>query len=578
MTPLEMIKQVDDKAENIAYTWNQWNTARAPKLAEWKELQSYIFATDTSTTSNSGLPWSSTVTTPKLTQIRDNLHANYYAGLFPNENWLKWQGYTVEENTKEKAKAITGFMANRFRESGGQTVISRSLLDYIDYGNAFGLSEYISRKYEIDGDIISGYVGPRTIRVSPLDIVFNPTANSFKETPKIIRSLKSIGELYAMAEDNPDNIYLKRALKSREDIFKHASMFGWEDIDKSAQSIADGFGSLEDYYTSNTVELLQFFGDWSDAKTGQFERRRLITIVDRKHVIQDESIPNWLGEDYITHAGWRKRPDSLWAMGPLDNLVGMQYLIDHLQNARADAISLAINPPRVIKGEVEEYEYGPNSEILLDENGEVTELGKNLSGVIQAEGEVQALEARMELYAGAPREAMGVRTAGEKTAYEVQSLENAAGRIFQEKLTQFEQEFLEPTLQNQFELSKRLMDGVEMVRIIDEKTSIELIKKITKEDLTASGKLRPVGARHFAANAQLLQNIAQTLNGPLAQIVGPHTSGINLAKLIEEVTNTSAYKIFGENKGVQEQQGAMQEQQAIQEDFYVNGGGSPNEV
>ena len=27
-----------------------------------------------------------------LTQIRDNLHANYLDALFPNDDWMKWEG------------------------------------------------------------------------------------------------------------------------------------------------------------------------------------------------------------------------------------------------------------------------------------------------------------------------------------------------------------------------------------------------------------------------------------------------------------------------------------------------------
>ena len=48
----------------------------------------------------------------------------------------------------------------------------------------------------------------------------------------------------------------------------------------------------------------------------------------------------------------------------------------------------------------------------------------------------------MEMLAGAHREAMGIRSAGEKTAFEVQSLMTAAGRNFQPKTAPFERLFL----------------------------------------------------------------------------------------------------------------------------------------
>ena len=73
----------DGKAEYIGDLWHTWNTQRMPWIEEHKELRNYLFATDTTKTSNSELPWKNSTTLPKLAQIRDNLHANYIAALFP---------------------------------------------------------------------------------------------------------------------------------------------------------------------------------------------------------------------------------------------------------------------------------------------------------------------------------------------------------------------------------------------------------------------------------------------------------------------------------------------------------------
>ena len=82
----------DDHARNIANMWDVFNKQRREKIDEWKELRNYLFATDTSTTSNQTLPWKNSTTLPKLTQIRDNLHSNYLSALFPNDQWLRWEG------------------------------------------------------------------------------------------------------------------------------------------------------------------------------------------------------------------------------------------------------------------------------------------------------------------------------------------------------------------------------------------------------------------------------------------------------------------------------------------------------
>ena len=82
----------DGLARSVAYKYIEWDNYRRPWLTEKQEIRDYLFATDTRKTSNAKLPWKNSTTTPKLTQIRDNLHANYMAALFPNSEWLHWEG------------------------------------------------------------------------------------------------------------------------------------------------------------------------------------------------------------------------------------------------------------------------------------------------------------------------------------------------------------------------------------------------------------------------------------------------------------------------------------------------------
>lgn len=572
---LEIRKQFGSqtKAEQIAHTWHTYNTQRSGKIQEWQELRNYIFATDTTTTSNQALPWKNSTTLPKLCQIRDNLHSNYISALFPNDNWLKWEAYSKNDATKEKVEAIEAYMSNKTREGGFRTEVSKLVYDYIDYGNSFSTVDFESSYITDENNRkIIDFIGPKIRRISPLDIVFNPIASSFKDSFKIIRSVKNIGELRIMSDQEPDNMYLKNILNKRSEMFAHMNAYGIEEWQKAEGINIDGFGNYWDYLQSGFVEILEFFGDLHDQATGTVETGRVVSIVDRMYVMRDEPLPTWLGHAPIYHAGWRSRPDNLWAMGPLDNLVGMQYRIDHLENLKADAMDLAVFPPLLVKGEVEEFVYAPGVNINMDENGDVGELGHNIQWVIGAENSIDKLEQRMEMYAGAPREAMGIRTAGEKTAFEVQQLQNAAGRIFQEKITSFEIELIEKSLNAMLETSKRNFDTEDVIRVMDNDLGVERFIKITKEDITASGKLRPIGARHFAAQAQLLQGITGIFNSAMSQVVAPHLSGKNLAKLLEEVLGLSRYSLFSPNAAVFEQQETMRLSKQAQEDLGAEDG------
>lgn len=557
ISALEMSKKCgqDAMAKEIGQMWSNWNMQRHGKINEWRELRNYIFATDTTTTSNSSLPWKNKTTLPKLCQIRDNLHSNYISGLFPNDEWLTWEGYSLSDSVAQKRKAIEAYMSNKCRTGDFRQVVSQLLLDYIDYGNCFATTDFVSSFRDApDGTKNIVFLGPKARRISPLDIVFDPLASSFEESPKIVRSLVKMGEIAAMAEDQPDNAYLKDAIKRRDKIKARPGVYGFEDNAKFEGLQIDGFGSYMEYLGSGYVEILTFYGDIYDRDTGAHLRGRRIVIIDRMWIIEDGEIPTWLGGAPIYHAGWRTRPDNLWAMGPLDNLVGMQYRIDHLENLKADAMDLAVLPPLVIAGEVEAFTYGPGQEIHIDENGTVTELAKNAQWVIASDNAISLLEQRMEMYAGAPREAMGIRTAGEKTAFEVQQLQNAAGRIFQEKLTHFETQLMEKLLNAMLETAARNLDRNDVVKAIDNDLGAQVFLTITKEDITANGVLRPIGARHFAAQAMMLQNLTGVFNSAIGQMIQPHVSTKRLATMVEDLIGVSRFELIQPFIAIEEQQ------------------------
>lgn len=566
--PLQMEAMYgNESARQIAFKWENYNEQRRGKRNEWQELRNYLFATDTTTTSNAALPWKNKTTIPKLCQIRDNLHANYVSALFPNDDWLKWEGYSLNDALKAKKEAIQSYMSNKCRINGFRGIASQLLLDYIDYGNAFATVDYEVNRRESakTNELIVEYQGPVARRISPLDIVYDPSAATFEKSHKIVRSLVTIGELYSMADENANDSYLRKLLDRREKFKSNPGAYGWEKSEQMEAYNVDGFGSFMEYMDSGYVELLTFYGDVFDEKTHTLKKGRKIVVMDRCETLSDDEIPQWLGGSPIYHVGWRLRPDNLWAMGPLDNLVGMQYRIDHLENLKSDAMDLAVLPPLVISGEVEQFEYSPGSEIHIDENGSVTELGKNAQWVIQADNAIQMLEQRMEMYAGAPREAMGIRTAGEKTAFEVQQLQNAAGRIFQEKITHFESSLIEPVLNAMLETAVRNLNGNDIIKVVDTDLGALVFKTITKDDIIANGNLRPIGARHFAAQAQMMQNLQGIFNSNIGQVLAPHTSGKVLANLMSDLLNVGRYGLFKPNVAIEEQQETQQQVNAAQE-------------
>jgi hypothetical protein len=238
-------------------------------------------------------------------------------------------------------------------------------------------------------------------------------------------------------------------------------------------------------------------------------------------------------------------------MGPLDNLVGLQYRVDHLENLKADVFDQIAYPVKIIRGDVEEFTWEPGAEIYVGEEGNVEYLRPDATA-LNADFQIDVLQNRMEELAGAPKQAMGIRTPGEKTAFEVQSLQNSASRIFEHKTAHFERVFLEPILNAMLEIGRRHMDRHEVVPAQNEDETRKYFMDITKEDLLGQGKLVPIGARHFAERARRVQNLSQLMQIKQADpSVAPHISGKMLAKILAE--ELGEYKLFGENIAIQEQ-------------------------
>ncbi len=554
------------KASHISSKFDEWNSYRDGWTQEKKELRNYVYATDTRTTGNNKLPWSNSTTTPKLTQIYDNLKANYTASLFPSNDWMEWKAEDNESATKAKRDFIQSYMENKLRQSDFRNVVDRLVDDFILAGNCFATVEW-SRDYtELEsGEQVEGYIGPKLVRISPYDIVFDPTAADFASTPKIVRSIKTLGEVQAMFEKQGKMEIFDEMIRVRNEVGSAVN------VSKSEGFVADGFGSIQNYYGSSYVEFLTFYGDMYDRNEGKLHRNRIITVVDRAYLVEDMANPSWLGTAPVFHAGWRSRPDNLYAMGPLDNLVGMQYRIDHLENLKADVFDQIALPMLKIQGDVEDFEYMPAGRIYMGEEGNVTPLVPDATA-LNADFQIQTLENKMEELAGAPKMAMGLRSAGEKTAFEVQTLDNAANRIFNHKTAKFEMEFLEPALNAMLEAARRNMNYVDTISMIDDETGVQLFQSITKEDIAAKGKLVPMGARHFAEKAKRMQTLQQIMQlKSMDPTVGAHVSGKLIAKIFSEELDEQS--LFGENISVFEQmetqKAAMDAEADMQEDLEI---------
>jgi len=483
--------------------WLKW-------VEETKELQQFLYATDTSTTSNDTNGHGHKTHRPKLTQLYDTLEANYLHALFPHDDWLQFRALDEESNNMVKRRKIEGYMRSRHNGYGHQAMATRALQDWMIFGAAVVETGYQSEAAQIiNGVKFTGYSGPITRRLHPYRVAFNTQATSFAESPKIVQSIKTLGDIAKMiADERLDDRYREVLIKARD--YRHyvqhnIGAFDTDWLDEGHY----GFGTRQHYWCGDQVEILTFHGSIYDKDSFTLHNNRKIVIIDRKWILLEEDIMTPTGKPDIFYSPWRARPNSLLGMSPLQNLIGMQYYINHLENMRADAFDAMSRPDLVLQG-IDDITYRNDggTNYYIHENGAVRYLHPDPT-ILQADFKIEATERKMEEYAGAPAAAAGIKVPGEQTKFQFSQLNNAAGRLFQRKIRAFEDDILIPSANAELALAQQRLDSALPVEVTDDDIGERVFQDVSAADLQSDGGLVATGARHYALQAQLVQELSQ---------------------------------------------------------------------
>lgn len=569
----------DFAAAEIARNWDTWVQARREAEHRWQEALQYCTAADTRSTSNVQNPWDNSTNLSKMGQIADNLEANYEPALMPNDNWFRFEADTTNSASIELRKKIEAYLRTKNRLNNFVLELKKCIRDWIYTGNCFGEvfyhTEYVYPKGS--DEPVEGYTGPKFRRISPYDIVFNPLASDFDHSPKIKRTLYSIGELAKLARDarGDENNWAAKAFALARELRAASGQVGREETLKLYNLPFEGFGTSYDYLMSGTVEILTFYGDLYNVQTDDLMTNREIMVVDRRKVVSNEPITTATGFPHIFHCGWRIRPDNLWAQGPLELLVGLQYRVNHIENSKADAYDQQIDPDLVFRGTIDVIQDGARKiYISEDAAGDVRRLAPDTT-ILNANLEINYLMNLMEELAGAPKDAVGIRTPGEKTAFEVDQLFERSNRVFLNKVNYMQTVFLDRVINAELEVARDNVARIDTVPVVGDDDGVVEFLEITKKDLSSSGKLVAVGARHYQRQRQLVQTLQQLQQGLLADPdVKVHISGRRLAEVIvNEIMNFPKFELYKPYVRIEERteaeklmaaaQGELQEQEAL---------------
>lgn len=508
--------ETDSLAENISNKWLTWVNARAPWEERYRKVLQYLYSTTTDTIyGQASNPWCSNVHIPKLTQLRDVLITYELESLFSLQEYYMFEGFTKDANTIQNRALIRDLLRDMLEMGNFKKVTETLIADYIDAGNCFAMpvweEEYIE---DPKGFNKLFWEGAKALRINPLDITFDPTASDFKDSPKIIRTVMSLGELAVQAEKDP--IMKKgfdKAMKIRQDIM--TAMTNGDTIKGDEVTIA-GFGNWSAYVSSDVVELLTFYGTVYDVVKKELHKNKKIVIMDRRVLLTEEDMEPLCGYNFIFKGGYRDRKDILWAMSPLENLLGMQARIDFLENKRSDCYDATVNPIKLIRGNVDMPDaLGPGDEIRTDIDCDVRYLAPDTS-ILTADTLMDRYELKMEEFVGSPKEVLGLRTPGEKTMFEVDQLMTAATRIFQRQIRKFEQEIFEPLINSLLQLWLRKKAGqVVQLKVWDSENEVYRFKEVSVDAINSLGKVKVIGSTTYQDRAQIAQALQMLGQNPL---------------------------------------------------------------
>lgn len=560
------VEDVDDTAVRITEMWTRYNTERKNALNLNEEARRFVYATDIDSTSASDLMHKNRTHQPKLTQIADTLKSQYFEASLSMPAFFK---FPAPKNIKPSvATAMEKWMMVKLEQRKFREVVGRELIsDFVDYGNCFVSVDYIV-EHDNNGNVI--YKGPDLKRVSPMDMVFNPR-EKFHKSVKIESCNFHIADIKEFSKNYP-NAGFKQGTINKAIASRHPEgIDDWVEVIKNRGINMDGYGGFDQYFKQDLAEILIYRGDVFNPSTGDIQRNRVVYIMDRVHIIRNEPSRSPSNFSGLHHAGWRIRPDNSWAQGPLDNLVGMQHRIDHLENLKADVFDVIAQPVLFVKGDdvMEPSEgYRPGAIYYGGLDSDVRSIVPDATA-LNADTQIANYHRMMEEMAGAPPESRGVRTPGEKTAFEVSKLDQNATMMFVDKARLFER-MLENVLKETFELMLLNFDIEDYVEVFGEDSESEGLIALASQSTLSRGNFVAIGARHWTRRNRETLEMNTFMSGPLKDPkVRAHVDGLKLATFWERKLNIEDEGIIEEYAGIKEdvtlQAIAQEEAQKLQQ-------------
>ena len=555
----------DTLALELGERYDNW--AQPGMYDRWDEVYTALYAHKF----HRAQPHQSKAVFPKLTQLSDTIRAHLMAMVSPNYRFFEYQATTREDSAKIIRDTALAYGRTKIEQRNFNPLLESQLMDVAITGNMFGTAniETIYTEDDLTGQEILLEHGPTFERINPRAIRFDHT-KSIQDSWVLIKTMKSLADIARSLEQRPD---LQQAQESWTRLLENRNFVkGLSDSDlrRATTGAVDGLTtwahSVRD--GEDQVEVLEFRGDIWDQETNTLMKNKRIIIWDRQVIAQVSKLPT-RGHG-VYHCGWRPRPDNAWFQGPFESLMGVQHFTNSLLNSAADAVNFAATPIFKVRGAMDvpsEEELTPGS-VLNTGDGDIEVIKMDSGAAINSHRIAVEMMNMMEEFTSVPRQAAGIRTPGERTAFEVAQLNNATNRMFAEVAQRIEIQMVEPLINDALELARKYGDTLDMVRMVGEDKTLRFLQ-LDALSLGKTGKIRVKGARHHAETQQRLASLMQGI--PLLQSLGitTHVDDWKAAEMMSEMLGLDDYGIFIKHAQIYSQAEAASVAQTAQEEALV---------
>jgi hypothetical protein len=131
-------------------------------------------------------------------------------------------------------------------------------------------------------------------------------------------------------------------------------------------------------------------------------------------------------------------------------------------------------------------------------------------------------------------------------------------------------EIVEPVANGMLELARRNLDKV-TIRSFDSELKIAIFNEMSVEDITGNGSLKPFAARHFAEQANMVQNLNAFFSSSIGadEDIKVHFSAERLARVVEELLELTEYRVVEPYVRISERADAQRMMQNQQEQMMM---------